>query len=525
MQIIILMAGESIRFKKAGFKIPKFLLKINNKFVIEHIVDLFPGEKNFLFICNKKHLSNKKIQLASILKKKCPRGKIISINSHKFGPVFSVSKIINHINDKEPIIINYCDFNCYWNYNNFKKVVRKKKYDGCVVVYKDFHPSTIYNHYYAYVKEKKKKVVDIQEKKPFTKNPVKEYTSNGTYYFKNKEILNKYLHKILKKKLSINGEQYISMIYKPMIEDAKKVGLYETSFVSQWGTPEDFNEYKNWSEKFENIKKLKKTKKLRGLLLIPAAGKGKRFISEGYKLHKPLIEISGKPMLIQSILTHPNHQFSKVIISKKNNSYLKLKKKIKKFLPKTDISSINKLTKGQAITCLEGLKNENNEMAVTIGSCDAGIIFNYNKFSKLFNDTKTDIIVWSIKKHSEAVRKPNQFSWIKAKKNKIDYISVKKPLKNPCLDPIVLGTFTFKKIKYLTSSIEKMMERKSLINNEYYIDTCINDALRLGHKCKIFFIDSYLPWGTPNDLKTFIYWQKYFDLWNKHPYKKKVRLL
>ena len=63
------MVGESFRFKRAGFKIPKFLLKINNKFVIEHIIDLFPGEKNFLFICNKKHLSNKKIQLASILKK------------------------------------------------------------------------------------------------------------------------------------------------------------------------------------------------------------------------------------------------------------------------------------------------------------------------------------------------------------------------------------------------------------------------------------------------------------------------
>ena len=70
-----------------------------------------------------------------------------------------------------------------------------------------------------------------------------------------------------------------------------------------------------------------------------------------------------------------------------------------------------------------------------------------------------------------------------------------------------------------------MVGRKSLINNEYYIDTCINDALRLGYKCKIFFIDSYLPWGTPNDLKTFIYWQKYFDLWNNHPYRKKIRVL
>ena len=195
------MVGESIRFKKAGFKIPKFLLKINNKRVIEHIIDLFPKEKNFIFICNKKHLSDKKLRLTSILKKKCPHGKIFSVNSHKLGPVFSILKVINIINNKEPIIINYCDFNCYWDYKNFKKVIKRKRYNGCIVVYKDFHPSTIYNHYYAYVKEKKKKVVDIQEKKPFTKNPVKEYTSNGTYYFKNKEILNKYLRKILKKKL------------------------------------------------------------------------------------------------------------------------------------------------------------------------------------------------------------------------------------------------------------------------------------------------------------------------------------
>ena len=88
------MVGESVRFKKAGFKIPKFLLKINNKRVIEHIIDLFPKEKNFIFICNKKHLSDKKLRLTSILKKKCPHGKIFSVNSHKLGPVFSILKVI-----------------------------------------------------------------------------------------------------------------------------------------------------------------------------------------------------------------------------------------------------------------------------------------------------------------------------------------------------------------------------------------------------------------------------------------------
>ena len=519
MQIIIPMVGKSIRFKKAGFKTPKFLLKINNKFVIEHVIDLFPGEKNFLFICDKKQLSNKKIKLSSILKKKCPTGKIVSINSHNLGPAFSVSKVLNQISNKGPIIINYCDFNCYWNYKNFKKVVKKKKYDGCVVVYKDFHPSTINKSYFAYIKKRGEKVLAIQEKKPFTKNPINEYTSSGTYYFKNKEILENCLDKSFKNNLKTKGEYYISMIYKPMINNSEKVGFYKINFFSQWGTPEDFNEYKNWSEKFSKIQKFKK-KKLKGVLVIPAAGKGLRFIEEGYKTHKPLIEISGKPMIVQSMLTHPKHYYSKVIISKKNNSSKSLKKKIKKHFPKVKIFSLNKHTNGQAITCLETLKKENKAIPVTIGSCDTGLIFNEKKFLNLYNKLNTDIIVWAAKNHFESIRNPKQFGWVKTKnKENIDYISVKKPLKNIEDSPIVLGTFTFKKIEYFINSVNEMIKRKALVNNEFYIDTSINDAIKLGYKCKIFLVDDYLPWGTPNELKTFKYWQEYFNLWKNHSYK------
>ena len=147
----------------------------------------------------------------------------------------------------------YCDFNCYWDYKNFKKVIKRKRYNGCLVVYKDFHPSTTYNSYYAYIKEKNGMVTDIREKKPFTKNPTSEYTSSGTYYFKNKEILHKYFHKTIKDNLNTNGEYYVSMVYKSMIKDSKKIGYHKINFFSQWGSPEDFNEYKNWSEKFEKI--------------------------------------------------------------------------------------------------------------------------------------------------------------------------------------------------------------------------------------------------------------------------------
>ena len=38
-------------------------------------------------------------------------------------------------------------------------------------------------------------------------------------------------------------------------------------------------------------------------------------------------------------------------------------------------------------------------------------------------------------------------------------------------------------------------------------------------ECVLFEVDSYLCWGTPNDLKTFEYWQSCFHLWGGHPYQ------
>jgi hypothetical protein len=32
-------------------------------------------------------------------------------------------------------------------------------------------------------------------------------------------------------------------------------------------------------------------------------------------------------------------------------------------------------------------------------------------------------------------------------------------------------------------------------------------------------VDHYLCWGTPNDLKTFEYWQSCFHKWDSHPYR------
>jgi hypothetical protein len=93
------------------------------------------------------------------------------------------------------------------------------------------------------------------------------------------------------------------------------------------------------------------------------------------------------------------------------------------------------------------------------------------------------------------------------------------PLNDPKSDPIIIGTFTFKKASDYFAAADHMYERDGRINGEFYVDECINDAIELGLKCVVFEIDHYLSWGTPDELDTFHYWQSCFHKWASHPYR------
>ena len=125
----------------------------------------------------------------SKLRRICPNCKIIPIDPHKKGPIYAILKSIKAFDPYSPTIVNYCDFNCLWNFQRFKEHIQKSSCDGCVVTYSGFHPHMLGNTNYAYLKVEEDKIIDIQEKKPYTSNPMNEYASSGTYFFKSSNLM------------------------------------------------------------------------------------------------------------------------------------------------------------------------------------------------------------------------------------------------------------------------------------------------------------------------------------------------
>jgi len=523
MHIIIPMSGAGNRFVQAGYKEPKPLILVDGRPIIEHVVGLFPGETKFTFVCNRDHLQN--TNLESVLKRIAPQGNIVSIDPHKKGPVFAVSQMFNLIDNDEEVIVNYCDFACAWDYADFLKTIREADADGSIAAYRGFHPHMLGKTNYAFIKETDQWMEAIKEKEPFTDDRMNEYASSGTYYFKRGGLVKKYFQQLMEADIHLNGEYYISLVYNLLRQDRLKTYIYEIQHMLQWGEPHDLREYQKWSDYFTEMVKPPERSFLgrRSMTLMPMAGAGKRFLDAGYTAPKPLIEVNGSPMFFQAGQYLPHSEKQIFVCLAEHLEKYPVENTIKKYYPEAKIVALNQLSRGQACSCEIGLEDEDLDAPLMIASCDNGMLWPKKELDELLEQRDVDVIVWSFRGSASAVN-PQMYGWIKADaSHNVSGVSVKVPISaEPVKDHAVTGAFYFRRARYFIEALQSLYQKNITVNGEFYVDSCIDECVKLKKKVKVLETTHYIGWGTPNDLKTYEYWQRFFDQCAWHPYEKKL---
>ena len=504
---------------------PKPLIEVEGKPIIAHVIDLFPGEHDFIFICNADHLAHAGYRMSDIIKQHCPQGRIVGIAPHKLGPIHAVRQIEHLIDLQRPVVVNYCDFTCYWDWGHFKSFVSQSGCDGAIPAYKGFHPHTLGTTNYAYVREQDGWVQDIQEKQPYTDNRMEEFASSGTYYFRTGRIMSQAFADTTAQGLNVGGEYYVSLAYKPMLAAGQSVAVYALQHFMQWGTPEDVREYNGWSNAFRRLATTEPAQPVpRGSMVMPMAGLGQRFATEGYAETKPLINVSGRPMVVQATMDLPPAVRHAFVLREDMPGYERIQLTLLIHFPGSVMHGVSGVTQGQACSAELGVAalraTGDVPGPVTFGACDSGALYDRRKLDALFQDSDADVFVWVARGHANALRHPQMFGWVDADEaGRVRRVSVKVPLADPANDPIIIGTFSFRRAEDFDRTLARLIEQDDRVNGEFYLDSCVNHALALGMNCRIFEVDHFLSWGTPNDLRTFEYWQSCFDKWPGHSYR------
>lgn len=525
MKIIIPMAGQGKRFLAAGYKTPKPLIQVEGKTILEHIVENFsPKHDEFIFAVNEEHLE--KFNIENLIEKLVSHSEIISMPYQKEGPIGVLRQVLPHIKGDEPVIVNYCGFSWVWDDSDFKKSINENDPDGAVICYHGFHPHLLGPNLYATLDtDDGTWMKEIREKHSWHRDKQEDWTSSGTYYFKSSKHLEDFCNKIeARPELKINEEFYVSQLYQLMREADQKVLIYEIPYMLQWGTPQDLEEYFYWSDYFrqkDEIVKARLTHDMTALVLM--AGAGKRFSDVGYEMPKPFIPIESEPMVVASTKSMPLAK-QNLFITRKDvlQDADGLDKKVLKSFENAEFITIEELTEGQACTALLARNRIPAQEPLLIEACDHGILYDEKAFSRDISESSgIDILIFTFSNFPPVVRNPKAYGWVDVDEDgHVKRVSVKLPLKgDPLTHQAIIGSFWFRKAEFFFKAADSMIEHDSRINNEFYIDEAMNFAIQLGYNVHVFEVDRYVSWGTPNDLKTYEYWQRFFHRVNFHPYK------
>ncbi len=235
LNIVVPMAGLGKRFTDAGYVLPKPLLPVYGKTMIERVVEnIYPSciEVQVIFLCLKEHIQN--YNCDEVLKGVAPGCQVLSVDTLTQGAACTVLLAEHLIDNKNSLMIVNSDQLIGADINDFISKALTQDMDGYILTMKSNHPK------WSYVAvDAEDSVYMVREKEV-----ISDEATVGIYYFKSGRDFIFYAKQMIEKGIRINGEFYVAPVYNEMILASKEIGYYnigdEKNGMFGLGTPEDY---------------------------------------------------------------------------------------------------------------------------------------------------------------------------------------------------------------------------------------------------------------------------------------------
>jgi len=232
INLLIPMAGRGQRFVDMGFSMPKPLVMVDDKHIIDwSFKSIDTSLYNLIFCVRKDHINQ--FQIDDILRLKFGKDiKIVVVDGTTEGSVSTCLAASNYIDNSTPLAIYTLDV--YFE-PGFDWADIPWDSDGHILTFKANNPA------YSYVKlDDDGRVMETAEK-----NIISSNAATGIYYFKSGNLFVDYANRMIDAGLKTNNEFYICPIYNLMIKDMHQITTSEVEKMHVMGTPQELKFFRN----------------------------------------------------------------------------------------------------------------------------------------------------------------------------------------------------------------------------------------------------------------------------------------
>lgn len=227
INVLIPMAGLGSRFAEKKYSLPKPLIRVFDKPMIQLVVESLNLDANYIFIVQKSHRSM--YDLDVVLKGIAPNSKIVEVDGLTDGAASTTLAAADLIDNDIPLVIANSDQVILWDSHEFASLVAS--YD-VIALFKANDSK------WSYSVIEDGSITRIAEKEVISDN-----ANVGIYGWSKGSDYVKYAKQMINKNIKTNNEFYIAPVYNEAILDGKKIIPYFINEMNGIGTPEDLEAY------------------------------------------------------------------------------------------------------------------------------------------------------------------------------------------------------------------------------------------------------------------------------------------
>jgi len=245
-------------------------------------------------------------------------------------------------------------------------------------------------------------------------------------------------------------------------------------------------------------------------IIITLAGKGKRFLDNGYSDIKPLIKVCNKHIIDYVCDMYPKNSEFIFICRNEDLVSTNLSQVLDKY--KGTIIGIETHTKGPVYSVSKIFNLIHDDEPIIVNYCDFFHLWDFNQFKKIVTDVDGCIITHT-GFHPHRLNNIS-FAFIKHDGENILQVLEKKSFtNNPIDEPASNGTYYFKSGKILKYYFSKLIEKNINYNEEFYVTLPFNLMIEDKLKVILYNTDFFVCLGIPEDVENFESWLKILK-WN-----------
>jgi NDP-sugar pyrophosphorylase family protein len=232
-------------------------------------------------------------------------------------------------------------------------------------------------------------------------------------------------------------------------------------------------------------------------IVMPAAGRGQRFVDAGFKDAKPFIKINGEPMIkVAFDNLGLNERDDNVFMIFNKEHFLKHQKEIAELPKNCKVSVLSEVTQGATCTVLTLKSLIDNDEPLLVMNCDQYVLFDKIAFWKTLEMSGLDGMIMVFDEPSRNSK------WSFAKVNSVGLVN-EVAEKKPISALATVGVYFFARGSDFVKYAERMIALNRRVNGEFYNCPVYNEMIDDGKKIGVFKVARMQGLGTPEDLKEF----------------------